>query len=662
MLERTLRIGFRSASMTELEVILKVFADDRLFAKGDSQIILSESNFEAAIRLLKRDAKSRKVLLEQVLGSRDASYEVVSEMLHALNRFLPHSQWLLGGFIFQAILERLDLDNRERLLNRLLFDGESNFWQLKWFLEPVLVSNILSIEYLTQFFNRCISSVGQDGAAGLYYELIHSYVQAMPGDAIKMLSASLKDEEVETRYTLVIHIVGTLRKIDLDTEVAKEFQLIEESLRTSSEWEWRSVWYRSWLISVVARELKWEWLQGLIEPILNETTERLDEIIYLCTAFVRSDDTSDTFVLSVLKFLDTIDWKSVSSNGKYTFLSSIGSLLFNLRRSNRCDIAKFASLIFCKIHPIDTKELGVWSVAIDFIGHLLKIDRSSFEVALDAILEGNDSESIRFILEEDHHLFHNIKRSLTDTSSVDLIVSWLVRPQRNYRALGLSLFAEIDAPDMDRAFWQKVSDEALQLALYTIILENAIGPTVSKYLAFLRPAFEGRSSRVVSQYQQDLFFNGLNYPGTCFESWRKTFSSDDAIFGPVFKTLDNCLDPHAQSYEDGWSNLNDFVPEGIELARALLKERWRTRMAESEKRAMVRHPLLSLVHKTNILYGDEFSSGIEGKYSRSAPFMKSESSFEPPKLYLIDPERYWIRFFEASDAESKIIGRLLERK
>ena len=628
--------------------IRRVLLDVRSALDGVS----NESSVDDILSLVQNEKDIREIA-DSLFDPSGSLPSNLYERLRRLELAVGYSEatHTLIGQIWTKCFDRIGDTDKIQSLILLTSSDNDIFWTMVFALPYFLPSLDISSTALSEFLSVAGKRVQGDWGSGDFFKAIDDFGFREPAKGLALLSELMKQGLNDIRLQIAAILLGALRSTSTAHNPDRaQFDSIESDLKNSPDPAIRKCYYRSLIVSFGRGATSIEQLKDELNAMLNggraEQTEAFD-VAYRCMLGAQEHS---AFVAFYFSWIQNRCAPNIEDSAKFCIVDSLWRLCSPKKGIPRYVSVEDANQILLKIQPIPESSIGIWKQVEYYLVDRFKEDERRFFGLLVELCERNEKliEGLT-VGRRFQYLLTSIARCKPDKSIVSLITS----KDKLSRTLGIRLFHEIGISDEFEITTEPKPDELmLELLFLELIKSPMLGDRTSRLFVLLEPYYRDVAQRLQNDFQNELAFQAINYPGACLERW-KTMGQHSALFQSAvsiaekyFENIRRVGSSSANSF--GFSVLADAVKHGV--------REYSQKIHDSAREQSV---IAKLVQNIEVIYGDKWATYVDGVINPPSGFQTISHSVEGPRLDEIDPEGMAIRRIQAAAAISeleKVIG------
>lgn len=620
-----------------IESIAKGSNDEEIrYLVRESQSIVET---EIAFLLDNRDklVEILKILFPKGIPVSPEFYNKLSDIQYYLE-FKPIAITLAGSLWTEAY-KLLPTPDAQALLQLLIEDKNIDIWSHINSL-PILLSEVeLPSDFASNWFFSVGEKIKSDLAGGDFYKAVENYSFNFPKSGLGVLEKYLSEGLNDLKLHLSAVILGSIRASSEKGIIQKK--LIEESdnkLINNPRTELRICYHRSWTISFRKGILSIEQLEHQLSKMMQGTQEEIDEAFNVLHGCLLSQLANETFANFSMQWLNKNTINKIPPLAKYFVVNSMLRLSDISGAKKRLIDINDANKLIVAIQPVPQDNARTWSDIEHFLVDRLREDKKLFADILNKFVEVN----LAGLLEQfESDKFSYLKSEMNKSDVSGLLSELLFSMDERKRRLGIRLFQDIKNVSLPTETLEKIDESLLGIALCEFIRRPFLGNDTSRFFIMLEPRFRSMSAELQKEFKHEMVMQAINYPGECLETWVKINNPSELLKGVIesakkyFENLKNICNSPANSFS--FPECNHAVEKGRRESSRKVSEGIR------EKSILVK-----LVKNVDIIYGNQWSTLVQGNLGDPTSFKSVSHSIEFPRLEVIDPEGMAIRRFQAT--------------
>lgn len=533
------------------------------------------------------------------------------------------------GLLFSQGTEKLSLDEAEALL-RLLPEVQSPFFfQLLRSLDVLLSRRELRSEFAAEWFPALIRRIGNDLAAGGFWNALGAYCRQYPKAALQALTFLL-DTTTDEGISAAAYILGALRGSDLDRDTAAEFLRAETELTAASTAPARAIYNRSWVQSAWRGQMKPADVELLTNRMARGSEQEREQVFgIVCRALLSPAMSSECLDVAWTWLRENVS-ADIPPAAKYDVVDFAAKLAPEKRRD--------AADLIVAVQKILPEHKGIWQRIEQFLVSVLETDRELFGELLIRLSIAGGENWLRALNEPGQ--FDWFVSSLQNTD-VSLVIGQLILSEDSKcREIGLTLFDSVQLTILPAELLQQVGEQQVANAFYQLQRSVMHGPAIARFMVLLIPIMERASESLQEDFYDELVLQLKNF-GSC----RDEFGRHAADYPILKKAIDeveqyfNVLKPLQQS------TINQIQVPGFARAARLYARRFANEVSQGAEELSV---FAKLFKNVRLLYGREWRTFHGGRLGESSDLEQVSTSVEFPRMEFLDPERMQLRRLHAS--------------
>lgn len=604
---------------------------------------VEEKTMEDKAEELTRDPESMPLVLSALFGETipaDKSfYETLARYGHLFGYGTPSNR--LIATIWLGAFRTLNDQQKIVLLDFLFAIENDNFWSMVGALPFFLPDAHLPATFLAYYLPRMGEKIGADLGGGPFFQAVESFSSRAPLEAHEVLNSFYASRELSE---MSIHIASILlggvraasRNSQFDSIV---LEMTEKSLLASISLKDRIYYHRSWSTSFSLGVLSLNELSNRLDVMLSGVKEEQDEAFRVIDACARSKREDDGFASFAFGWLSTHSSLAKSSLAKYVAVDAIWMLFVPTPKKPRVEQYESLKIILSMVQPISPKDLGTWHQLEYVLVEVIHWDKDKFIELLTPLFKVNPGAFITLFAEDG---LEYIESELRPAKIEDRICTLLFSEDDHSRKLGAILFKsrQLSFHGVTPRIGILPSPATLRKMLLEFVNDLMLGSNTSSFLLLMLPYVEQSDDEFKSEFKSEMQLQAINYPGACLENWKSLRIKSD-LLDEVVKSADAYF---KRLHEVAESPANCF--SFTELAQAS-EHRLREQSRDLNEQVKQKSVVMNLVSVVNVIYGETWSSFIEGVLQKPTGFHGLSHSLEYPRLEEIDPEWMEMRRLEA---------------
>ncbi len=593
---------------------------------------------EEAVKDRRHDGEVLDALFPNGVPSDAGFYEAVSQLWMRLYDTSADGTRALLAAIWVAAVRRLP-DQGMRDLLAAWIGGDADIWDLVDVLPDFLREVELPSDFAVHWFRGVCRAVAGDLAGGSVFEGLVDYALAHSDSAAAIFEryCFCADGLRETDLHVAAMLLGGLRtKAASDADIGAIVARWDVNLERDRSVRLRLCYYRSWRVPFIRGEATFADVADVISRAVGGSDDEVCEAFDQATKaanVVRDDRDALTAVFSWLLERVCREIPPVAKQAIAGSLRTFGE-------------AGMADKLLVAVLPVPAESKDTWHEIGRYLAVVLRGDRERFVKVVRRVAEKAGDE-ILATFRDDALADLVVALGGLDGAELSCVVSELLFSlERVERRLALAIFAKTPVaslPDTERL---AADERLLQLVLHEFVIHPHLnGDDTSRFLLMLDPLFREASDEVCGMMEHELVMQAINYPGSCYESWR-------ALDDPS-ETMERALDSAGQ-YLDQLGRAKDspatsFPFASMARAEAVQARDFAQRIQESGKEASAFGSIMDLFVHVDYIYGERLFVGSLGDEMGAQELDLQEFShqMEVAHLETIDPEGMALRRIEA---------------
>ena len=552
------------------------------------------------------------------------------ERLNDLHRRLgwtDTSHRLTGLFLLLAV-ERFSVNLGEKLLDQVPCIKNPYFFQTLESLAVLMAERPLRPEFAAKWLPALVRRIGNDLAPGGFWKSLATFCERQTAHALQALR-SLSAGQSEEEIAVAAYILGTIRRLEGVDLV--DFQNLENEFSTTPAIGTKAIVNRSWIQTAWRGKMQKEDLASLVDRLGHGSVEEREQALWItCKSLLTPVITSDCFDFGM-------NWlkENVSASLSPTAKHHIVEFAVHLSPA-RC---KEVSALVLLIQPISSEHKGTWSSLEFFLVPWLQSDAPGFCDFCFELAKSNAREWLKVLKAP-----QSFDWFLSELPAIDvghLVGRLVLSTSASCRKLGLFLFDELNMSTLPTSMLEEVGEDSVKIAFYEFQRGLMDGHALARYMIMLIPCIQRTDGDFQGEFSDELLRQLKNYGGACHEEFLR--KADE--FPLLRETLKK-----ADAYFDALKTLHQSSIKSMQVAGYHKAARIHARKMSNEiSKGVNENSLIKMLAKTvRLLYGRSWSSFNEGKLGDTSTLKRFSSSFEIPRLEIIDPEGMALRRLYAS--------------
>jgi len=552
-------------------------------------------------------------------------FEVISEIEAHLN-FKKYSNELAAK-VFLEVLNRLNKNEADNIFNALATHDNRYFWNTLNTLPFVLSEYKLDGEFAANLFYKLADRVKEDLSGGDLYRAIDNFTYKFPEEAIKIIDIYFSEEYSDIHRVISGIVLGSLRATIKTNQFSLSISDIEEKFKNSLDQKQRVIYLNSWITTYYRDKASLEEILTIILLANQGGEEEIVESYNIIYRIIIKDLNNSPVIQALLDWLDKNSNSVISPQAKYYVLETLyWFATFDKPEIIELRINNYGSILQ-KILPIESEKKGIWAKIEDLLISMLRVNKNHFTYLLDIIITVSFDDFIE-ILNQD--FFQSLENSLPENLANKIFSKFLFSKNRKNIRFAIELFRKIEKIT-SYEFEQKPSEEELILILDEFAKNILLAKSTSRFLLLMEPLFRDVCHNTKNIFMNEMVFQAVNYPGGCLNEWKKNLNKSELLLEVVTR---------AEKYFTKLSEINKLpaicftrfeFSNGAELERKILSRKVR-------KGVYDKSILLTLIKKTQILYGDTWTFQGDARETTPNKFSTMSYEVEYPRIENIDPE------------------------
>lgn len=554
------------------------------------------------------------------------SYEI-----ETLNRF--------GAFSMKNIFIVIGECRTEKILESLVQEKNRSIWGVKYLFPELLSIYKLKIDFVLKWFVDIHHKVNNYTMSSTFYNAISNYALAFPEEGEKIVKHYIQRPDDNSLKQIAALALGAIRvsfsrlgkhpiKEDLDHKLKNNFrseirELYLISLGTSYQYE----------------EIELSEILRIIRVYENQTVEEQAAKCFLIYRIISKREHNLDQIQQLLNEISTILKITTADTVKYWVLEILNRLQ---SENNDHQINSTLLFLFEKILPFQIEQKGLWQLFEFLLIEMQSCNRSFIGLYIEKLLEKASNELLELL--NNHHsdsIGHILKQSLDENIFGQMLLSNL--PVRRKIVLLLIRKYNLKVHSLDIF---NPTNEILGELLVDLIDELFLEKS-SDLLLLVEPLYAKASDQVKNDFQELMFFQGMNLPESCYSKWKEIQAKSELL---------QLVCSNLETYFLNLTETANLFPEKFVYSPFA--------DAATQKKIKDEREIYSMM-KENSIFLREISQ-ISILYSKQIAFFDAEGndqhqnlkpirhSFESPRMEFLDPEG--IRIYRIN-----LISRYMDR-
>lgn len=534
------------------------------------------------------------------------------------------------GLLLSVAAEKLPLSDGETLLRALPQVRGPYFFQFLDSLSVLLSRRELRAEFAAEWFSSLLRRVGNDLASGGFWNALDVYCAKYPRNTLQLLNR-LRGRSDEQDISVASYVLGALRCLDMEGDIARDFRDFEALLSNSCAALDRAVFHRSWPRTARCGKIRSVDFEVLTTRMTTGSADEREQVFWIVSRSLLSPNLSKDALEFAWDWLESHVSSDIAPIAKYNVVAFAAQV--------PADRLKHAAKLVLAVQPISPEHKGIWKETEHF---LVKLLGANSELFREFILElaARNGENLLKVLHEPGQFEWLL--SEMQTKDVNLAIAELILAEHSKgRELALFFFDRLNFNTLPSTVFETVDERRVALAFYELQRSLIHGPAIGRFLIFLIPFIERTSPALQKEFYNELVLQLKNYPGSCKEQFaleakkfpilQKALAEVDGYFAELGKALKSPINQIGVAGFDRWA-----------------RQHSRQLTSQVSKGADELSIFTKLVKKVVLLYGREWRTFHGGVLGESSGLKQISPSMEFPRMEFIDPEGMQLRRFHAS--------------
>jgi hypothetical protein len=223
---------------------------------------------------------------------------------------------------------------------------------------------------------------------------------------------------------------------------------------------------------------------------------------------------------------------------------------------------------------------------------------------------------------------------------VALVFSMVFSDHGGTRQVGLYLFDHLGIDSFSTEELAATTDTQVRIAVFEFQRARFRAQSIVRFLLALLPRIEKANTSIQAEFEEELLLQAKNYAQAC-QSVLKKMRPKPKIVERVVKKANDYFTAFWQTRNKEINSMQ--VPQFEHVARTRLRE-VRREIHEQSREGSI---WMQFVQEVEMIYGDRFSSFLEGELSSPTPLQEHTVSMEIPRIAAMDPELMAMRLWHA---------------
>lgn len=558
----------------------------------------------------------------------DLSFYERLENLYMRMGWGEESQRATGLFMTCAV-DQLSEIKGEALLREIVKVGNPFFFQLLDSLKVLFSDRELRPEFAAELFPAIVKRIGNDLASGGFWKALESYCEEHTQSALYILQ-NLIGANDEQGISVAASILGVLRSMVLDEKKQVFFNNLENEFSNACAPAQRAIYNRSWLNTAWRGAMQKSQLEQLTKKMMGGSEEEKEQVFWIvCRSLLSRNISADCMAYGLDWLLQNVS-PNITPVAKYHVVDFASQ--GNLERQ------EVSQKLILQVQPISSEHKGIWQRIEYFLVDLLKSSVNDFDQFCVRLGERNANAWLEVM--KSPRAFEWLLQEMHGKEISAMVAQLVISKDADCRKLGLFFYDELDLLSLPEESLSAISATEIQIIFYELQRDQIQGRSVGRYLAMLIPFVERAGDGFREEFHQELRLQAKNY-SACREEFEKK-ANQHPILQQILTETDHYFGALRNIHS---SSINKISMSGFRRASRLQNRK----LSEAVSKGAEEFSIFSSFFKNvQLLYGKSWSNFHDGKLGDKSELQLISTSYEMPRLEIIDPEGMALRRLHAS--------------